>query len=556
MTPGEFRDMWWGIGSGVAAMAAVIVGGACTLSSGGICAPLGGVMAAAGMASLGIQVELTGHELKRKFEADASEKQIKLMEDLGFANIGSADEVHRSYAWTAFEAITIFPLVGVATRSLLLGPKLAAVSAKSIMRQTGKAAFRSAAKSAVHEEEVRTARYLLGSESISKNLGLDKKNLDLIKNKIEMVRKLYTSGEIDMETMLLKIAKIIDPIKRAKLAAARTIRNEMGRVSVKETKAQIDRQTAVVVSNYFSDNPKEMLRLIKSYSGERLQKSINIMTEINSVNRIGKRIPIYSGVRDWFMRMRNESLAKNASKILRIEKELAFLSSKSGALENYINKNIEDLTDIFIDIPMKKREIPYIIQVQGMPEFNFFRGRKIPVLSMMSEGQTMKKMFTARARLVYESYKSEARAILKLSRHVQSETALGAFQSFQYSVAEMASRKTGAEASKIMSDYRKLEERFSQKLHAKFVSSGQRMDYAAFKSMVTNPSNLKDKATSEAIWESLPADELMGMKDVGEFAHRAVQELANYNDIDSFQRYLNALRILVINRNPAVLEIM
>lgn len=556
MTSDEFRDMWWGIGSGVAGMAAIIVGGACTVASGGICAPLGGAMAVAGMASLGIQVKLTSNELGRKIEADLSEKKVKVMEDLGFADAGSANEVHRSYAWTAFEAISIFPLIGVATRSLILGPKLVAVSAKSIMHKTGKTAFRAAAKSAVHEEEVRAARYLLGVENVSKNLGFDKRTLDLAKNKIDMIRKLYTSGEIDLEVMLSRIAKILDPIKRAKLAAARTMKNEIGKVTVKETKEQIDRQAAIVVSNYFANNPADMLRLIKSYSGDRLQKSLNVMAEMNAVERIGRRIPIYSGVRDWFMRMRHESLAKNASKILRIEKELASVGSGPGSLENYVIKNIDDLTDIFIDIPMKKREIPYVIQIQGMPAFNFFQGRKIPVLSMMSEGQTMKKVFTARARLVYESYKAEARSTLKLKRYVQSETTLGAFQSFQYSVAEMASRKTEQEASKIMTDYRSLEEKFVQKLYTKFTGSGQKMEYKVFKAMVINPSNLKDRAVSEAIWEALPADELMGMKDVGAFAHRAVRELSNYNDMDSFQRYLNALRILVINRNPGVLEIM
>ncbi|MDD4976231.1 MAG: hypothetical protein PHY93_17875 [Bacteriovorax sp.] len=556
MSPGEFRDMWWGIGSGVAGMAAIIVGGACTVASGGICAPLGGAMAVAGMASLGIQVKLTSNELERKLDADASEKKVKVMEDLGFANVGSADEVHRSYAWTAFEAISIFPLIGIATRSLTLGPKLAAVSVRSIMQQTGKTAFRSAAKSAVHEEEVRSARYLLGVESVSKNLGLDKKSLDLAKTKIDMVRKLYTSGEINLETMLSRIGKILDPIKRAKIAAAKTVRSETGRVVVKESKAQIDRQASKVVSQYFADNSKDMLRLIQSYSGERLNKAVRIMGEIESKERIGRRIPIYSGVRDWFMRMRNESLAKNASKILRIEKELGSLSSKPGVLQAYINKNIDDLTDIFIDIPMKTRELPYIIQIQGMPDFNFFKGRKIPILSMMSEGQTLKKVFTARARLVYESYKADARVTLKLKRFVQSETTLGAFQSFQYSVAEMASKKTSAEASTIMVEYRTIEEKMTQRLYLKYVESGQKMEYKAFKAMVTNPGNLKDRAISEAIWEAVPADELMGMKEVGTFAHKAVQELANYNDVDSFQRYINALRILVINRDPAVLEIM
>lgn len=556
MSPGEFRDMWWGIGSGVAGMAAVIVGGACTVASGGICAPLGGAMAVAGLASLGIQVKLTANELERKLDADVSEKKVKVMEDLGFANLGSADEVHRSYAWTAFEAISIFPLIGIATRSLTLGPKLVAVSAKSVMQQTGKTAFRSAAKAAVQEEEVRSARYLLGVDSVSKNLGLDKKTLDLAKNKIDMIRKLYTSGEIDLETMLSRIGKVIDPIKRAKLAALKTVRGEIGNVVVRESKDQIDHQTAKVVSQYFADNSKDMLRLIKSYSGERLDKAVRIMGEINAKDRIGRRIPIYSGVRDWFLRMRNESLAKNAGKILRIEKELATVSSKPGALEAFIHKNIDDLTDIFMDIPMKKREIPYMVQIQGMPEFNFLQGRKIPVLSMMSEGQTMKKVFTARARLVYESYKSEARMTLKLKRYVQAQTTLGAFQSFQYSVAEMASKKSEQEAAKVMADYHALEEKFTKKLFAKYSESGQKMEYKAFKAMVTAPANLKEKATSEAIWEAVPADELMGMKEVGEFAHKAVQELANYNDVDSFQRYLNALRILVINRDPAVLEIM
>lgn len=556
MSPGEFRDMWWGIGSGVAGMAAIIVGGACTVASGGICAPLGGAMAVAGMASLGIQVKLTANELERKLDADVSEKKVKVMEDLGFANAGSADEVHRSYAWTAFEAISIFPLIGVATRSMTLGPKLVAVSARSMMAQTGKTAFRAAAKGAAAEEEVRAARYLLGVESASKNLGLDKKTLDVAKVKIDMIKKLYTTGEIDLETMLSRIGKVIDPIKRAKLAVARTMKKEIGKVVVRETKDQIDRQAAKVVSQYFADNPKDMLRLIKSYSGERLNKAVRIMAEMSAKERIGRRIPIYSGVRDWFLRMRNESLAKNASKILRIEKELGNLSSKPGALEAFVKNNIDDLTDIFIDIPMKKREIPYIVQIQGMPDFNFFGGKKFPVLSFMSEGQTMKKVFSARARLVYESYKAEARTALKLKKFVQAETTLGAFQSFQYSVAEMASRKSEQEASKIVADYRTVEEKFTRRLYVKYAESGRKMEYKAFKAMITAPANLKEKATAEAIWESIPADELMGLKEVEAIAHKAVQELANYTDIDSFQRYLNALRILVINRNPAVLEIM
>lgn len=556
MSSSEWRDMWWGIGSGVAGVAAIIVGGACTTLTGGICAPLGGAMAVAGLASLGIQIKLTGNELERKAEADISEKQIKVMEDLGFANTGSADEVHRSYAWAAFEAISIFPLIGVATRSLKLGPKLVYVSTKSMMRQTGKSSFKAAARSVTQEEEVRSAHFLLGFSNTAQNAGVDAKTLQAATTKISKIRKLYTSGEISMETMMSRIGAVLDPIKRAKLAMAKTVKAEIGKVTIKESKEQIDRQTASMISSYFGDNPKEMLRLIQGYSGERLNKSVRIMSEINATDRISKRIPVFGGVKDWYLRMRNESLATNASKILRLEKELNAMGSRPGQLNAFINKNIEDLTDIFMDIPFRKREIPYFVFVQGMPEFNFYKGRKIPLLSMMSEGQTLRRIVTARARLVHETYKSQARLTLKLKRYVKSETAYDAFKAFQVSVGELANKKVGKESAKVMEDYRAVEESMTKKLYATFTQNGQKMEYKAFKELVTNPSTLKDKATAEAIWESVPADELLGMKEVGEFAHKAVQELAKYTDIDSFERYLNALKVLTINRNAAVLEVM
>lgn len=555
MSSSEWRDMWWGIGSGVAGIAALVVGGACTTLSGGICAPLGGVMAVAGLSALGIQVKLTSNELDRKVEADHSEKQVKVMEELGFANSGSADEVHRSYAWAAFEAISVFPLIGVATRSLALGPKLVYVSSQSLLRQTGKTSFKAAAKSVTQEEEVRAARYLLGIDGVAKNAGVDTKTLNAATTKIEKIRKLYTAGEIDFETMIAQIGKVIDPIKRAKLAALKTIRKEIGHVTIRESQGQIDAQTAKMVADYFGDNPKELLRLIQGYSGEKLNRAVKIMNEVNATDRIN-RIPIFSGVKDWFLRMRNESLAKNASKILRIEKELSTMSSKPGQLQSFVNKNIEDLTDIFVDIPMKKREIPYFVFVQGMPEFNFYKGRKIPLLSIMSEGQTIRRVFTARARLVHESYKFRARETFKLKRYVQSETTLGAYRAFQLSIAELASRKSGAEAAKILSDYRRVEEQLARKLYVAYSKTGQKMEYKAFKEMMMNPASIKDKATLEAIWESVPADELMGIKELGEVAHKAVQELSKYNNIDSFERYLGALKVLIINRNPAILEVM
>lgn len=556
MSSSEWRDMWWGLGSGGAAVAAIVIGGACTTLSGGICAPLGGAMAAFGLAALGIQVKITTNEFERKTEADSLEKQIKTMEDLGFSNSGSSEEVQRSYAWTAFEAMTIFPLIGVASRSLLLGPKLLYVSTRSLMKQAGKTSFKAAAKSVTEEEEVRMASYLLGLNSVRNNLGLDKKTIEIAKNKIFKIKKLYTSGEINLETMLERVAEALSPLKRARVAMAKTLKNEMGKVFIKQEKKQIDQKTAEMVSDYFADNPREMLRLVQGYSGERLNKSLRIMSEINAKDRIAKRIPIFGGIKDWALRMRNESLAKNATKILQLEKDLEAMGSRSGVLENYINKNIEELTDIFIEVPFRKREIPYFIFAQGMPEFNFVKGSKIPILSMVSEGQTLRRIFIARARLVHEAYKTEARRVLKLSRHVSSETTYRTFKAFQESVAEVANKKLGKELEKTMHEYRLFEESLSKKLFESYTANGKKIEYKKFKEMILNPVSLEEKAMAEAIWESIPPEQLLGMKSVEGFAHKIAGDLATYSDVDSFEKYLNALKILIINKNPAVLEIM
>lgn len=556
MSSDEFRDMMWGIGSGILGVAAIIVGGACTAVSGGICAPLGGAMAVAGLASIGIQVKLTSNELDRKLEADDNERKVKEMEDLGFANLGSSDAVSRSIGWTAFEAISIFPLIGVATRSVMLGPKLAYVSTKSIIAKTGRASFKAAVKTAAQEEEVRLAKYVLGVESVGKNLGLDAKVIGQAKTQIGKIRSLYQSGAIDFDTMVKKIAQVLDPIKRAKEAMSKTFKASVGKVVVTESKDQIDRQAAKVVSEYFAGNPKAMLRVISSYSGERLNKAVKIMAEIGNPQRTKSGLPIYRNVRDWFLKMRNASLAKNASKILRIEKELGSLANKPGALEGFISKNMDDLTDIFIDIPMRKRELPYIIQVQGMPSFNFFNGRKIPILSLMSEGQTMKQIFQARARLVYEAYKVQARSALQLKTFVRAETTMEAFKAFQLSVTDYAARKSAQESAQMIGDYEKLEVNILNRLFENYTKAGNKIEFENFRRLVMNPTTLKDKASAEVIWESIPAEKLLNVEGLNEVAHKAVMELANYNDMNEFERFLSALKILTIARNPAVLEIM
>ena len=552
MTPDEWVDLWLGIGSGVVGIAAAITAGSCTILTGGLC---GGVVLAAGLGAAGLQATVASNEFARHREADFNVAQVKQMEDLGFAKSGSYEDVSRSYAWVALEVISIFPLLGIASRSVSLGPKLLFASNKELMNKTGKTSFKAITKSVGLEEEVRAAHYLLGFSNISSNAGLDSKVINNARDKIERIKILYKNGQIDLSTMIKRIYQVVNPLKRAQYALAKTKKGEIGSIVVKESKEKIDLQTAKVVADYFSGNPKEMQRLMNSYSGEKLNNSLRIMSELNAVDRVDG-VPIFSGIKDWWLRIRNEALAKNAAKIVRIERELASVGNSSGELEKYIAKNIEDLTDIFYEIPFRKREIPYFVFVQGSPEFNFYKGKRIPVLSEMSQGQTLRRLFMARSRLVHESIKAKQRYHLKLPRHVQSETTFKLFTAFKQSIVELASRKSVPEARKILGQYRSLEEQMARKLHSKYKAGGDKMEFKKFKNLIFNPVNREEKATAETIWESVPAAELMKMKELEDFAHIVVQGLSKYDNVDSFDKYINALKILMVNKNVAVLEIM
>lgn len=561
MTKADWRDLWIGLGTGVMGMSAlgissVVMGGACTALSGGLCAPLAGAMILFGLGTVGGQMVLVSNEVDRKKEADVYEKNVKSMEDLGFTKTGSSEEVSRSYGWAAFEAISILPFLQVATRSLELAPKLALVGTRMAMKATGKTAFNARVKSIIMNEDVRAAKYLIGISSIKKNAGLDAKMIGEMKLKISKIKKLYTSGEINLNTMLSKVNGILSPLRRLKQSFARTLKEEYGEIAVKESISEIDSKTSVMISRYFGENPYEMLRFVQDYSGERLHRALRVMNEIESSERIANRFPVFGAAKDWFLRLRNEHLAKNSSKILKLETELREIASNKKSLDNYILKNIDDITDIFIDIPMKKREIPYFIFAQGMPDFSTKSGKAIPILSKMADGQIVRRIITARSRLVLESYKAKARVLFKINKDVKSDTFYRTYKAFQVSIAEVANKKSGQELASFMGSYRRLEESLTRKLYVKFANSGQKMEYNKFKNLINSPKNLNEQAQAEALWESVPVNELLNIKEIDEIASKVAKELSSYKDVDSFERYLGALKLLTADKNPAVLEIM
>lgn len=594
MSPEEWKDLWLGLGAGLLGMAAILIGAACTGVTGGLCAPLGVAMIAAGTSAMGMQVTLIKREYDRKQDADEYQKQIQLMEDLGFADYGSNDSVSRSWAWTTIEAISVFPLIGIVGRSVGLGSKLVLTSAKHIVRGTGKIAFRQAAKTAVQETDVRLARYVLGfgrlkdtglrtvdelAETGARELGemtddLLKRGVSPAKLKegVEDIRKvtfLHRKGRISAELMAKKVGNILTRFRGLLGDALEATDSALGRVVVSETKGQIDKQTAKMVSQYFGHNPNGLLRLIKSYSGKRLTSAVRSMEKIEAGKGFFARIPLVGKMVNGIKKMRVAHLAANADRIRGLEAGLQQVVKNGGDLEKFIATNMEDLTEVLIKVPMRKRELPYLFFLEGGYHYLMpYVTRRLPFIGAVSDGMILKQLFNARARLVYESLRAEARVALGVAPYVAAETTLGVFRGFEQSVAHAIDAASSAEAGRLTSELQGVKGKIIDSLQEKLKAGGIRshkfrhqlsnatnFDAATLERIVFAPANIDEEALGSVLWEALKTEEIFKLSELGEIAHKVAQKLSAYNNADDFDRYLAALKVLTIKRDPGVVQI-
>ncbi len=603
MSAEEKKDMWLGIGAGVLGVAAMLIGGACTGVTGGICAPLGVAMMAAGASAMTMQADLMTREFSRKKQADLNTEKVKTFEELGFANIGSSDNVSRSWFWTIFEAVSIIPLIGITARSVRVGTKMTYLFAentlKSGLRQGIKVTGRSSG-TVYAEADVAFSRLVLGfstplaqAKEVTKALGkgsialknallnagkagVNPKVVSRAIKRIRNLHKLYRQGKISLVAMTRKIGKIIFGVQ----GVAKTY---VSKVAVTETVENIDKQTAKTVADYFAGNPKGFHFLMNEYA-KKVPGAIKSMERYEKGTSLIGKIALLPWMRNGIRSIRSSHLSKYADNILRMERETAELVAKNGNLEDYILRNVDELTDIFKDIPMRKRELPYMFFIQGGPHL----GKSLSSISARgvnkatywaSNGLVMRKFFNARSRLIYESAKSQAKSILGLSTYVSAETALETFKNFQFSVANAAAKAGDTAGTEILEQYTKLEDKLvkevyqsvkqyldsSKLVHLKdgvvggkkrLLNGVSKLDETALKKIIFSPESEQEKALGVVIWSILPVEKLFKLDEMGDVAHRVIRELANYENVGEYEKLLNAFKVLVIKRDPGVVEIM
>jgi len=559
MSHDEKKDMKRGLGLMAAAIGTMALAGSCVATAGLTCALALGL----GSVTMGTQVMFAKRELKRKLKGDELTLAMEKLKDFGLTDSSSIDELRRGWGWFVFESISVIPLSSLLARSAKLTANMLTSSRVALTRNAGGRwkAFKKTAQSVVTETDVNTSTLVLGFEGYGKQAVNFAKGLksNLTQNsvmslkenrrnvaRVERLKRLHKARLISTTSYTRAIEKIMKSSQPSNLKGANTSKNYVSGTTVKYTTKEVNEQTAKVVSEYLGGSSKAMQYLLKTYK-KRLPKATAGMEKVRSRSEIRFLRSPFKKMGNFIGEMRFKHLDEYKKTIIRLSKEIDSVVKNGGDLSEYILKNVDDLTDVFMQIPMRKRELPYMFLFQG----GFHVGKSGATLSnsayKMTNGLVMKKFFTARSTLVYEAAKSKARTDLGLAAGVSTYSSFEVFESFVQSVSKSLK---SADSEAIESTRKEFENQISEKI----ASVKPEVGLDEIKRVLFTPKNLQDKASAEVLWNSVKSEELLGLDVIQKQAHRIVQE--SYNTANEFERFLSALKVIVLERNAGKIEIM
>ena len=521
-----------------ALMPGIVAMTSATSCAGGACALLIKVALALSPIAGGAQLYILQKELELFSEAGHHEKILELFEDLYLTESGSSGEVSRSILFPAIEVLGIVGIFGIVGRSLHFLTRLSVSTVRSPKKDLS---FRKIYR----ELEIELAQSLLGRQGRNRTpLGLS-----------ELVKQL-SEGNASRQAI--------------GIWADRTF----GNMSVDFSSIdQIDQAVASKVSNYFDNDPRKMSRLIRSYRGRRMRKAKRWIGPDNEPRAqaerpISGRIPFIGKfvVGPFRTRQSVQNLVSYGQKIEKITDELLKLPQIEGALERYIIQNVEDLTDIFMHLPYRKRDMPHLVFLQGGYHHLLAR-MKSPRLGWnhVSDGIVIEQFFRSRSRLVYEVLTKQAKERLGLSPEIlKTSPASTTFRHFIHSYKTAFDKASHAGKMNLENSFNTFQEDISRRvfesLGAKNFSISNKTysfeNAEDYKKLLFNVDSFEGIVFSRQLWESINVQKVFQLRETKDLAHKIAEEWRDYKSPTEFQYYIDALKVLLTKEDPLLIDIL
>ncbi len=542
------------IGSVMSSVVAYSSSAACMGATGGACALLiPAIMSVAPWGAVTSQVYLFWGEWHLFFEAQRHSKQLKLLENLHFTDRESSGEVERSIFFPAIEVAGFYGVMGIAGRALnFLKQSLISVARnKNLNKNLLRTVYR--------RMEIELAQSLLGHG----NYNRASQGMVNLRKRFRGLRNLYKRREISLDTLLDRIPPLLKSWSD----------DTFGEVSMKFSSIEeVDKSLAAKISAHFVDDPVKMADFLDSYLGRRLRKAqrwINPLTgeKIPFAQRPRSgRIPLIGRGVGW-MRQREtvQNLVKQSQDIQSIRSDLLELSQTGENLETYIGRHAERLTNIFANLPYRKREFPHLFSLQGGYHHYLSHINYPPrTWGAVSDGVVMEAYFRSRARLVYEFNTKAARARFGLSPNVITESSLESMNHFSDAYLKALSKTSGEERRALEESYESFINGLTLRVFespelAKLFKKGRAPDnlnLEDYRRILFNPRKGEEEIFSEKLWKSMNTESIFQLDAGKDFSNKIHQQLTNFNNPNEFQYYLSTLKVILTkSADPLIIDI-
>lgn len=594
----ELLNAGLAIGAFIVGMAGVMLAGSCAVLTGGLCG-----IAVVGLvgSAVGAQSYVTYSEVQMKYEADDSVDHVSDMAELGYSNSSAADEVSRSWAWAIIEGVSIIPLMGLFTRGVYMGSKMTKHAVKTIVLNSKKVGFKNAykmagksARTVADEADVELSKLVLGFTSYKDKIKAVFKGVDIedaaralksvdmpaeqaarIQTKINKIRGLQEAGKISSKKAKTLTQKLMKEIQEQLAKNPEALYKYTSDVVTDLGFKTVDKNAAKTVAKYFGGNPSELQGFMDTYmkkfypkkkllGGTKASKLAKARAGYIKAQK-GEFLKGTNWIRQaWYENTYN--MAKNRAKYLKIYNDLGKLPK--AQFEDYLVKNMDALTDVFVKAPLRKRDIPYLL-IQGGPHIGgLLKGRRLPGLQEIGEAVVVRKMFNARARLISEAAKAQARSVLGMEKVVAADTLSNIFKGFYSSSREEAKRLGSKEGAEVLKELATVRKHVSTEMfkalgeNPKFIKIlenegvnifvDNKVNKKLLNELLFNPKTIKEETLSDMMWGIVDVEKVFAKEEFQFLAYKVMRDKIEDSSIVGMQRYLNAVKILMIRDGSAL----
>ncbi len=556
----ELGDIPYALGSVGLIISAIVISSVCVASVGTLCSVAAVALPFLAASGMGLQLKLADRVTKRKVRSLTNQEHVKAMEEIGLADVDSNEEVSYSWGWVALESLFVIPFLNATARAISTGTRVVARTAK-----TGRLLSKSS--NALREVEI---EYSLNALKLNRTTSKSIVSSEI--NKVNKIRYLVNTNQLPKSKLIEKMGYLL---KKTKTTISSRISSKLNNSTLSTLKPlEIDKQTAKIVSKHFNNDPKQMRRFISSYT-KRIKKAKTTMRNIKAyeaTKKAGGKSSIYKNIIYGIKKMIYSNIDEHSSTLLKIEKDLIKgAKNPNFKLERYVADNIEDFTSFFVNTNIRLKEAPHFITfLGGIPTGGLIKGARTPGLGIFSDGTLMRRYFTSRSRLVYETHKIVAQSTLGIRENARGIKTISIFRAFSQSVSQLQKESPKEVAKNISKKYAMLEKnmaaqsyeqfkilinnkKFSNKLPKEILN----IDQARLRGILFNPSSPYEKAVGDTIWGAIDGESILNIsikeqKDILFF----INKFSSYKTTNEFNRLVNAMKVLLIKQNPSTLEIM